>query len=280
MSARPSAARVSRATAISRALSRAPGTRSRAAARAAAGASPLCTEACSAARRAARRSASRSLIKVDLQREGRPGIAGHELVVRLRHRPGELAVLQQLERERGDAVALRRALVRAVREHDRGVSAGCLCREQVADLVRDALLLSAGSRGVIREELESTHLDTQHDRRRVDARWTRRLDRRSDRVRREEDREHAEEQVGPQPTREVERDAAMRGALHALPPRDRVGRALEADRRVTESLDDALEVEELALALDRALVDAPLLGGHVGKDRLRVTGAEVERAER
>src|SRR5687767_3814366 len=122
MSARPSAARVSRATRVSRALSRAPGTRSLAAARAAARASPLRTDSCSAARRAARRSASRSLIKVDLQREGRSGIAGDELVVRLRHGAGELAVLQQLERERGDAVALRGALVRAVGEHDGGVT--------------------------------------------------------------------------------------------------------------------------------------------------------------
>src|SRR6266508_3910318 len=65
-----------------------------------------------------------------------------------------------------------------------------------------------------------------------------------------------------------------------LTPGERVGSALEAYRGVAELLDDTLEIEELTLALDCAFVDAALLRGHVGQDRLGVARSEVERAER
>src|SRR5439155_8946373 len=198
ISARPSAMRVSWASATSRALRRAPGTRRRAAARAAPRASPARIDACSAARRAASRSVSRSLSEIDLEGEGRSGIAGHELVVRLRHRAGELSILEQLDRQRRDAIALRGALVRAVREDDRRVPPGRLRRELVAYLGGDALLLGVRERDVATEKREAAHLDSHHDRRRIDARRLRGLARRREGVRREEDREHAEEQVGPE----------------------------------------------------------------------------------
>src|SRR5438094_10233488 len=66
----------------------------------------------------------------------------------------------------------------------------------------------------------------------------------------------------------------------ALTPRERIGGALETYGCIAQLLDDALEIEELTLALDSALVDAALLRGHVGEDRLGVAGPEVERAER
>src|SRR5438132_1667946 len=99
-------------------------------------------------------------------------------------------------------------------------------------------------------------------------------------VRREEDREHAEEQIGPEPPGEIEGNAAVRGARHGLPPRERIGGALETLGCVAQLLDDALEIEELTFALDGALVDAALLRGHVGEDRFCVAGPEVERTER
>src|SRR5438552_2889218 len=280
ISERPSAIRVSWASATSRAVRRAPGTRTRAAARAAPRASPSRIDACKAARRAARRSVSCSLIKVDLQRERRPRVAGHELVVRLGHRACELAILQQLDRQRRDAVALCGALVRAVREHDRGVPPGRLGGELVAYLGGDALLLGVRERGVATQEREAAHLDAHHDRRRIDARRLRGLARRREGVRREEDREHAEEQVGPEPAGEIKGNAAVRGARHGLTPRERIGGALETYGCIAQLLDDTLEIEQLTLALDGALVDAPLLGGHVREDRFRIAGPEVQRAER
>src|SRR5439155_26317042 len=65
-----------------------------------------------------------------------------------------------------------------------------------------------------------------------------------------------------------------------LTPRERIGGALEAHCCVAQLLDDALEIEELTLPLDGALIDASLLRGHVREDRFGVAGPEVERAER
>src|SRR5207245_11247515 len=80
----------------------------------------------------------------------------------------------------------------------------------------------------------------------------------------EKDREHAEQEVGPEPTYECEGDRpaeAAHLALRPLPARDRFRGTGEGARGVAQLADRRLHAEELLLALHRALVHSPPLGG-------------------
>src|SRR6059036_1234906 len=227
-----------------------------------------------------RRVSTSLLIEVDLERDRGPRIAGDELVVRLHERARELRSRELFGGERREAVALRHALGGAVREDDRDAFTRALLRDARRDVRCDARLFACDRRGIGREKRRAVHRDAELERLAIDA-LVRRRGRRGDRARGEEDREEAEEDVGPQPSGEAEGDATGSPAPeHCLPPRDGVGGALQASGGFGETIDDALEREELALALGCALVDATLLSGHVREDRFGIGTRHVERAER